>query len=70
MPVWEMGDWVVWRRAFSTPWPPCTYPRRVTACDTSTACSGNRLSTAGKRRRPTTGFASPILGRLPGCPRK
>jgi hypothetical protein len=53
-------DWGVWRRASSTPWPPCSYQPLVTACDTSTACSGNRSSTAGRRRTPTTGFVSPI----------
>ena len=33
-------------------------------CDTSTACSSSRLWTAGRRRAPTTGFASAIPGKL------
>ncbi len=44
--------------AISTRWPPCSARRSATASDTSSASSTRRSRTAGRSRRPTTGWSN------------
>ena len=52
-------------RATSTRWPPSSARPSATASATSSASSTRRSTTAGRSRRPTTGWSTETLGRSP-----
>ncbi|ETZ98415.1 glycogen phosphorylase domain protein [Mycobacterium kansasii 824] len=59
------GGWAGWRPATWTHWPPWSVRPSVMASAMSSAFSTRKSTTAGRSRKPTTGWPTAIRGRSP-----